>query len=105
ATYRAATAYAADGQAATRSRDLRASASVRVGFYGLLVEAEVLRKQVTEDLEMRPDVATAAYVQGSWRIHVGRAQVFPLLRFGALALRELSAPSSGHSIEVGAAAL
>jgi hypothetical protein len=104
ATYRAASTYLADGSAASRSRDLRAGLSLRVGMEGMLVETEILRRQVTDDLSMRPEVDTAYYVQASYRIHVDKAQIAPLARVGWLWVRELSAPALGSSLELGVAA-
>jgi hypothetical protein len=104
ATYRAASSYLADGMSQSRSRDLRAAVSLRVGWHGLLAEAEVLRRQITDDLSMRPDVATGAYLQASYRFRVHAARLVPLLRLGTLAIRQLAAPASGQSVEAGLAA-
>jgi hypothetical protein len=104
--YRDATTYLADGTASARSRDLRAAAAVRVGWRGLLVVGEVLRKQVTDDLSMRPDVMTRSYLQANWWIPFGKGQgrISPLVRAGLLEVRELTAPASGRSLELGVAA-
>src|SRR5262249_11853470 len=102
--YRAASTYLADGSTASRSRDLRAALSLRAGWHGLLVETELLRRQVTDDLSMRPDVDTGVYVQGSYRFHLDKAQLAPLVRLGSLWVRQLSAPATGYSVELGAAA-
>ncbi len=103
ATYRAATSYLADGMEGTHSRDLRATLGVRVAWYGGLVEAEVLRRQITDDLSLRPDVATGAYLQAAWRVYAGKTLIVPLARVGVLGIRELAAPATGRSIELGAA--
>jgi hypothetical protein len=103
--YRASSSYLPDGMTASRARDLRASFAVRVGYKGLYGEAEVLRRQITDDLSMRPDVATGAYIQGGWRFRAGKASFAPLLRLGTLAVRQRSAPARGGSFELGLAAL
>lgn len=100
-TYREATGYLADGMATRRSRDLRAAGSVRVGFRDLLVELEVMRKQITDDLSMRPDVATGAYAQASWRLRIDTWQLVPLARVGMYTIRQMSAPAQGTSAELG----
>lgn len=103
ATYRAATTYTPVGTEGVRSRDLRAAASIRAAWRGLFVQGEVLRKQVTDDLSMRPDVATAGYVQASWRFRAGRVELAPLARAGIQRVRQLSMPATGSSVEIGAA--
>lgn len=103
ATYRAATTYTPTGSEGVRSRDLRAAASLRAAWRGLFVQTEVLRKQVTDDLSMRPDVATGAYVQASWRFRAGRAELAPLARAGVQRVRQLSMPATGSTFEIGAA--
>jgi len=103
ASYRAATRYLADGESTSRSRDLRAAAALRIGWRGLLVTSEVMRRQVTDDLSMRPDVATGAYLQASYRVHAGKLRIVPMARVGALAIRELAAPATGSSVELGGA--
>lgn len=103
-TYRAATTYDATGAASAHARDLRASASVRVGWRGLHVQGEVLRKQVTDDLSMRPDVATGAYVQAAWRLSAGTFDIAPIARAGVVRVRELSAPADGSILEAGVSA-
>jgi len=100
-TYRAATGYRGDGMANRRSRDLRAAGSVRVGWTALLVEVEVMRKQITDDLSMRPDVATGVYGQASYRIKLDTWQLVPLGRVGTYTIRQMSAPSQGSSAELG----
>jgi hypothetical protein len=102
-TYRAATDFTYTGETGMRTRDLRASASARVAWQGLFVQAEVLRRQITDDLSMRPDVATAGYVQASWRFQAGNVDIAPLGRVGVEHQRQLSAPADGSSAEVGAA--
>jgi hypothetical protein len=103
ATYRAVTAFTPTGMAGVRSRDLRAAMSLRVAWQGLFVQSEVLRRQVTDDLSMRPDVATAAYVQASWRFRTARVDIAPLGRAGLEHIRQLSSPATGSSLELGAA--
>jgi len=105
ATYRAATEFSPTGAAGMRTRDLRAGLSVRVAWDGLFVQTELLRKQVTDDLSSRPDVATGGYVQGSYRLRAGPAQVAPLLRAGIERVRQVSAPTTGSSVEAGAAVI
>lgn len=102
ASYRAATAFTPAGNAGTRSRDLRATASVRVGWRGLYAQAEVLRRQITDDLSMRPDVATGGYVQASWQLSTHGVGIGPLFRAGVERVRQLSAPATGSSVEAGA---
>lgn len=102
-TYRAATTFTMTGDTGSRSRDLRAAASVRVAYQGLFAQAEVLRRQITDDLSTRPDVATGAYAQASWRLAVRSVDVAPLARFGIAKVRQLSAPALGSTIELGAA--
>jgi hypothetical protein len=100
-TYRAATGYLPDGMATRRSRDLRAAGSGRIGWSALLVEFEVMRKQITDDLSTRPDVATGAYAQASWRLYLGTWQLVPLARLGTYTIRQMSAPAQGTSAELG----
>jgi hypothetical protein len=103
ASYRAATAFTPTGMTGVRSRDLRATASLRVAWHGLFVQAEVLRRQITDDLSMRPDVATAGYIQASWRLRTARVDIAPLGRAGIEYIRQLSSPATGRSFELGAA--
>ena len=100
-TWREATGYLSDGMATRRSRDLRAAGSIRVGWRALLVELEVMRKQITDDLSMRPDVATGGYAQASWRLYAGDWQLVPLARVGTYTIRQMSAPAQGSSAELG----
>jgi hypothetical protein len=102
-TYRAATTFTQTGTEAVHSRDLRAAASIRAAYRGLFVQAELLRKQITDDLSSRPDVATAGYVQASWRFRAGPIEMAPLARAGLMRVRQLSMPETGSSLEVGAA--
>jgi hypothetical protein len=103
ATYRAATAFTATGAAGTRTRDLRAAFGVRVLWRGLFVQAEVLRRQVTDDLSMRPDVGTAGYLQTSWRFPIRAIDVAPMARAAVQYIHQMSAPANGHIVEAGAA--
>lgn len=102
ATYRAATTYTPTGNEGVRSRDLRAAASIRAAWRGLFIQGEVLRKQVTDDLSMRPDVATGAYAQASWWFAAGRVGLAPLARAGIQKVRQLSMPATGSTLELGA---
>jgi hypothetical protein len=103
ATYRAATAFTPTGMSGVRSRDLRASISLRFAWKGVYLQTEALRRQITDDLSRRPDVATAGYVQASWRFKLQRIDVAPLARAGVEKVRQLSAPATGSSVELGAA--
>jgi len=105
ATYRAATAFSPTGAEGMRTRDLRAGLSLRVAWDGLFVQTELLRKQVTDDLSSRPDVATGGYLQGSYRIRTGTIAVAPLFRAGLERVRQVSAPATGSSVEVGGAVI
>ncbi|HEY4176745.1 MAG TPA: porin [Kofleriaceae bacterium] len=102
-TYRAAQDFTLTGETSMRTRDLRASLSARAAWQGLFVQAELLRRQITDDLTMRPDVATAGYVQASWRFRAGSVDIAPLGRVGIEHQRQLSAPADGSSAEIGAA--
>jgi hypothetical protein len=104
-TYRAATTYTAVGTEAVHSRDLRAAASIRAAWqFGLFLQAEILRKQVTDDLSSRPDVATGGYVQASWRFKVrNKVDVAPVARAGVQYVRQLSMPATGTEQELGVA--
>ncbi len=105
ATYRAATTFSPNGTEGMRTRDLRAGLSFRAAYQGLFVETELLRKQITDDLSSRPDIATGGYVQGSYRLHVDKVNVAPLFRAGVEKVRQMSAPAAGSSVEVGAAVI
>ena len=104
ATYRASTAYDAGGTAGSRARDLRAALSVRFAWRGLHLQSEVMRRQITDDLSARPDVATGAYGQAAYRVAVSRIDVAPLVRIGRQWIRQLSAPARGTSVEAGLSA-
>ncbi|MDX2093553.1 MAG: hypothetical protein SFX73_37270 [Kofleriaceae bacterium] len=102
--YRSATQFTATGAEGGHSRALRASASLRAAWQGLFVQAELLRKQITDDLSSRPDVATAVYAQASWRFAMRQLDLAPLARAGVEDRRQLSAPARATSLELGVAA-
>jgi hypothetical protein len=103
ATYRAASTFSPTGAEGMRSRDLRVAVSARMAWKGLLLQTEVLRKQITDDLSERPDIATGGYVQASWRFGVSKIEVAPLFRAGIDHVRQLTAPATGSSVEAGGA--
>ncbi len=88
-------------------RDLRASASVRFAVAGLYAQAEVLRRQRTDNLSSRPLVATGAYGQASYYIPVGsgRYGVAPIARAGVTVEDQSFEPRTSVLTEAGAAVI
>jgi hypothetical protein len=81
--YFPSTIYDAAGFASTRARDLRLSGSLRIAGGGFFFQAEVLRRQRTDSLSSRPDLATGAYGQMSFFVWVPDAFGFaPIARVG-----------------------
>lgn len=65
-------------------RDLRASLSVRMAVAGFYAQAEVLRRQQTDNLSSRPIVATGSYLQTSYYIPMSEGSwgITPIARGG-----------------------
>jgi hypothetical protein len=81
--YYPASVYDASGYLASRIRDLRSSASLRLAARGLYLQAEVLRRQRTDSLSSRPVVATGAYGQGSYFLPIeAPIGLAPIARIG-----------------------
>jgi hypothetical protein len=93
--------YDSAGFPGSRRRDLRASASVRVAWQGLYVQAEGLRRQRTDSLSDRPEITTGAYGQVSWLVAaIGLA---PLARIGWAAEDQGFAPRTTLWLDGGVA--
>ncbi len=89
-----------------RSRDLRASASLRLAVRGFYVQSEFLRRQRTDNLTNRPLVATGAYAQTSYFIALpatpnNRFGLAPAARFGWTELDQRFAPRAAMFTETG----
>lgn len=105
ALYREHSRYDDAGYESVRRRDLRASASARASYRGLFVQTEVLRRQVTDSLSARPDVATGWYAMASYYVVAGALGLAPLARVGVLAEDQMTLPVTGTSYEAGLALL
>lgn len=82
ALYRNGALFDAKGFEATRFRDVRLSAAVRLAFRGLFLQGEYLRRVQTDNLSLRPSLATGAYVQASYYYRIDRIALGPIGRFG-----------------------
>lgn len=72
ALYRTGTLFTRTGYELAELDDMRVSASVRVAFYGLFLQAEALRRLATDNVSSRPDQATGAYAQASFFFPLSR---------------------------------
>ncbi len=67
----------------TRARDLLLGASAKLMFYGLSLQGEFIRRQVTDNLSDRPFLSTGAYVQAAYVIPVkNKLYISPAGNFG-----------------------
>jgi hypothetical protein len=81
--YYPSTIYDAAGFRSSLARDLRLSASVRLAGRGFFFQAELLRRQRTDSLSSRPDLATGAYGQLSYFVEIPDVFGFaPIARVG-----------------------
>jgi hypothetical protein len=86
-----------------RTRDLRASASLKMSVRGLSLQLEGLRRQRTTDVEDRPLVASGAYGQVSYYLPLTRIVGFaPMTRIGWLREDESFDPRDSIRTEAGA---
>jgi hypothetical protein len=80
--YYPANLYDEGGYPGARIRDLRASGSFRLSARGFYLQAEVLRRQRTDSLSSRAQIATGAYAQASFTFAAGPVLLAPLGRIG-----------------------
>jgi hypothetical protein len=96
--------YDSTGYESTRFRELRMDGAIRVSWFGLFLQAEVLRRLQTDEVSGRPASATGAYVQGSYYQPITtRLAIAPLARYGYSREDELYAPRRVTEIEAGIA--
>lgn len=99
---RTGTAFAGNGYELTQFRDLRASASLRFSALGFFVQAEVLRRLVTDNLGSRPDQATGAYGAASYYVPITKSVgVAPIARVGVTVQDEATLPRRTTFLEGG----
>ncbi|MBT8494959.1 MAG: OprO/OprP family phosphate-selective porin [Deltaproteobacteria bacterium] len=97
--------FEASGFEGINVRDLRASLSARVKVGGLYAQAELLRRQRTDNLSSRPVIATGGYAQGSYYIAL-KTDVFglsPIARAGMTVEDQSFEPRTSILTEAGAA--
>ncbi len=83
ALYRNGTVFSAQGYELMEYRDVRLSGSVRFAAAGFFVQAEALRRLVTDNLSARPSQSSGAYAQASYYVPVTRGVgLAPLARVG-----------------------
>ncbi len=81
--YTAGTLFGKAGYELTETRDVRMSASFRLAFRGVFLQAEALRRLRTDGVSSRPNVATGAYAQGSVFVKINDAiGIAPVGRLG-----------------------
>jgi len=81
--YYPSTIYDAAGFQSSLARDLRLSGSFRLAGRGFFFQAELLRRQRTDSLSSRPDLATGAYGQLSYFVEIPEVFGFaPIARVG-----------------------
>ena len=88
-----------------KDRTVFASLSARVKVGGLYAQAEVLRRQRTDNLSSRPIIATGGYAQGSYYVPV-KANVLglsPIARAGLTVEDQSFEPRTSILTEAGAA--
>lgn len=101
--YRIGTLFDATGYEATRFADTRLSAAARFTIRGLFLQGEYLRRVQTDNLSLRPAIATGVYGQGSYYRAIGRVALSPLARVGLSVQDENFAPQKTLSYEGGLA--
>jgi hypothetical protein len=102
AIYRGTSAYDEQGYFGQSVRDLRASASIRLAVRGFYLQAEVLRRQRTDNLSSRPDVTTGAYAQTSYHLPLAwPVGLAPMARVGWAREDEGFAPRTTEWLEAG----
>jgi hypothetical protein len=77
----------------TRVRDLYGNASAYMSIYGLILQAEFLRRQTTDNLSNRPSINTSAYGQAGYVIPLpSNLHLLPQGNFSWLLIDEASNP-------------
>jgi hypothetical protein len=104
--YRSGTLYSKAGYELAEVRDTRISASVRLAWWGLFVQAEALRRLASDNVSSRPDQASGGYAQASFffpistELGIGMA---PIARVGLMTENELTLPRRTLFLEGGLA--
>jgi hypothetical protein len=100
--FRNGSLYTRTGYELAETRDLRTSASVRIAFYGLFLQAEALRRLLTDNVTSRPNQASGAYVQSSFFFPLTRTLgLAPIGRVGFTAEDEATLPRNSVYLEGG----
>jgi hypothetical protein len=97
--------FEASGFEGINVRDLRASVSARIKLGGLYAQAEILRRQRTDNLSSRPVIATGGYAQGSYYIPIrdNALGLSPIARAGLTVEDQSFEPRTSVLTEAGAA--
>lgn len=104
--FRGGTLYSKTGYELADIQDTRMSASLRVAFRGMFVQAEALRRLATDNVSSRPDQASGGYAQASYFFPVSTTLgigLAPLARVGVTTENERVLPRRTVYIEGGLA--
>jgi len=94
--------YTRAGYDLAETRDVRASASFRMAYGGLFVQAEALRRLLTDNVTARPNQASGAYAQASFFVPIGASVgVAPIGRLGFTTEDEATLPRTTVYMEGG----
>jgi len=94
--------YTRTGYELADTRDVRASASLRIAFHGLFVQAEALRRLLTDNVTARPNQASGAYAQSSFFFPLGdKVGLAPIGRVGFTTEDEATLPRTTIYVEGG----
>ena len=104
ALYRRATLYTLSAYELFEQDDTRTSASLRVAFAGLYLQAEVLRRLATDAISSRPSRSTGGYGQASYYVPLPAGLgIAPIARLTGSTVEEFTKPYSIVSYDLGAA--
>lgn len=104
--YRSGTLFSKAGYELAEIRDTRVSASVRLAWSGLFMQAEALRRLASDNVSSRPDQATGAYAQASFFFPLSTEHgigMAPIARVGLTNENELTLPRRTLFLEGGLA--
>ena len=99
--YRIGTLFDNSGYEATRFRDFRLSAALRVAFRGVFLQGEYLRRLQTDDLSLRPASAQGYYAQAAWYLPLSVVAFAPIARLGRSVADTEFAPQETTTYEAG----
>jgi hypothetical protein len=100
--FRNGSLYTPTGYELAETRDARVSGSVRVAAYGLFVQAEALRRLLTDNVTSRPNQASGGYVQASFFVPLTeRLGLAPIGRLGLSVEDEVTLPRRTAYYEAG----